>query len=299
MVKQSSGVASQAGLAGFVPIAPVDNFYQTCAFIPMSFALVTTVHDNGETGIGPHALVYPFSVTKPYSMLLISRSNSGTAVNIHRTGKCALNYVPFDRERLNGVANMGYPGMPLADKQRANPYTLVDSPTADLARDPEFPQLVAESVQIMECTWDDRFGLQSQRDAFDRPYESHFTLNVDRILMDPAIEPGIEQGSVFPEMPIFYGYRANRGFWFAEHAEPFSVALPKAKGMEYQSIFYQANRIDSTVRFTKDACKQLTAIPEPFMKDALQQLVDAALAAGVAQVDEAFLQRVNDERNQS
>ena len=32
---------------------------------------------------------------------------------------------------------------------------------------------------------------------------------------------------------------------------------------------------------------------------ALQQLVDAALAADVTQVDEAFLQRINDERNQS
>ncbi len=299
MAKESNAVASQARLEGFVSIPPVDNFYQTCAFIPMSFALVTTVHENGETGIGPHALVYPFSVTKPHSMLLISRANSGTAVNIRRTGKCALNYVPYDRKRLDGIANMGYPGMPLVDKQRANPYTLVDSPTADLARDPEFPQLVAESIQIMECTWEDRFGLQSQRDGSDNPYDSHFTLNVDRILMDPALEPGIEKGSVFPQMPVFYGYRANRGFWFAEHAKPFSVALPRVKGLEYQTIFYEANRIDSRVSFTKAACKQLTAIPEPFMKDACKQLVDGALAAGVSEIDEAYLQQVNEQRSQS
>ena len=58
----------------FVSYAGRNNFYQTCAFIPMSFALVTTVHENGETGIGPHALIMPFGISPPYSMLLISRA---------------------------------------------------------------------------------------------------------------------------------------------------------------------------------------------------------------------------------
>ena len=46
----------------FVSYAGRNNFYQTCAFIPMSFALVTTVYENGETGIAPHALVMPFGM---------------------------------------------------------------------------------------------------------------------------------------------------------------------------------------------------------------------------------------------
>ena len=284
---------------GFVAIDPVDNFYQTCAFIPMSFALVTTVYEDGQTGIGPHALCYPFSVTKPYSMLLISRSSSGTAANIRRNGKCALNYVLYDRERLKGIANMGYPGMALVDKLEANPYTLVDSPSPDNAADPEFPKVIREAFQIIECTWDDKFGLHSHKDAFDRPYDSHFNLQVDRILVHEDYAPGIEKGDIFPNMPIFYGYRANRGFWFGHHEEPFSVPLPEVKGMEYQTVFYQANRIDSNVQFTEDACKQLTEIPTPFLKDALKQIVDAALAADVTKVDEDFLKRLMAERSQS
>lgn len=286
-----SGAAGESGR--FVEIPPVDNFYQTCAFIPMSFALVTTVHDNGETGIGPHALVYPFSITKPYSMLLISRSSSGTAANIRRTGKCALNYVPFDRQALTGIARMGYPGMSLADKQQANPYTLIDSATPSRAADPDFPQVLAESAQIMECTWEDSFGLQERTDDFGRPYDSHFTLRVERILVDAGIAPGIEKGEVFPQLPIFYGFRANRGFWFAEHREPFSIALPKARGGELQSVYYQANRIDANVRFNRDACRHLTAIPGPFLKDALKRIAAAALESGVSEVDEDFLERFN------
>ena len=286
------------GAETFVSIDPVDNFYQTCAFIPMSFALVTTVYEDGQTGIGPHALCYPFSVVKPYSMMLISRSSSGTAANIRRTGKCALNYVLFDRQRLTGIANMGYPGMALVDKLEANPYTLVDSPSPAQAADPEFPKIIGEAFQVMECTWDDRFGLHQHRDDFDRPYDSFYSLLVERILMQEEYAPGVEKGEIFPNMPIFYGYRANRGFWFAKHQKPFSVPLPEVQGMEHQTVFYQANRIDSSVRFTEAACKQLTGIPKPFMKDALKQIVDAALARGVSEIDEAFLQQVMAERSQ-
>lgn len=298
MNNHNSGTESRATPA-FVAIDPVDNFYQTCAFIPMSFALVTTVYEDGQTGIGPHALCYPFSVTKPYSMMLISRSSSGTAANIRRTGKCALNYVLYDRQRLKGIANMGYPGMALVDKLEANPYTLVDSPSPDKAADPEYPKVIRGAFQIMECTWDDKFGLHGHKDDFDRPYDSHFNLHVDHILMHEEYAPGIEKGEIFPNMPVFYGYRANRGFWFAKHDEPFSVPLPEVKGMEYQTVFYQANRIDSSVRFTEDACKQLTSIPTPFIKDALKQIVDSAREKGVSEVDEDFLQQLTAERSQS
>jgi len=53
------------------------------------------------------------------------------------------------------------------------------------------------------------------------------------------------------------------------------------------------------VQFTEGACKQLTGIPTPFLKDALKQIVDAALAAGVTNVDEAYLKRLTAERGQS
>ena len=280
----------------FLPINAVDNFYQASAFIPMSFALVTTVHENGETGIGPHALLYPFSITKPHSMMLISRNNSGTATNIRRNRKCALNYILFDRDCLKGIAELGYPGMPLADKIRANPYTLIDSPSPEKAADSDCPQIIGEAFQVFECTWDDSFDLHSKVDAFGQPYDGHFNLLIDHILVKEKYAPGIEKGKIFPNMPIFCGYRANRGFWFAKHQQPFSVPLPKVEGMEYQTVLYIANRIDANVRFTEEACKKLTGIPQPFMRDALKGIVARAIEEGITEVDEAFLAKVNAER---
>ena len=280
----------------FVNIAAVDNFYQASSFIPMSFALVTTVHGTGETGIGPHALVFPFGITKPYSMMLISRQTSGTAVNIRRTGKCALNYMLFDRDCLHGITNLGYPGMPLEEKIKANPYTLVDSPSPEKAADPEFPKILSEAFQVFECTWNDCFDLHGKTDAFGQHYDSHFNLMIDHILVKEKYAPGIEKGDIFPNMPIFCGYRANRGFWFAKHQVPFTIPLPKIEGMESQTVFYLANRIDSNVRFTKEACNKLTGIPKPFMKDALKGIVERAFEDGVTDIDEAYLAKINAER---
>jgi len=281
----------------FKRVGIVDNFYQASSFIAMSFALVTTVHENGQTGIGPHALLFPFSITKPHSMMLISRNNSGTAVNIRRNGKCALNYVPFDRDRLQGIANMGYPGMSLEDKARANPYTMIDSPSPGKAADPDFPQIIKEAYQVFECTWHDSFGLHEQTDGHARPYNGHFNLVIDDLLMKEQFVPGIEKGEIFPNMPVFCGFRANRGFWFAEHDTPFTVPLPTAAGMEYQTVFYMGNRIDERVSFTESACRQLTGIPQPFMQDALKQIVARAIADGVAEVDADFLEKIKAERS--
>ena len=280
----------------FQRVGVVDNFYQASSFIPMSFALVTTVHENGETGIGPHALLFPFSITKPHSMMLISRNNSGTATNIRRHGKCALNYVPFDRERLQGIADMGYPGMSLEDKARANPYTMIASPSPGKAADPQFPQIIKEAYQVFECTWNDSFGLHDHTDDLDNVYDGHFNLIIDDLLIKKQFVPGIEKGAIFPSMPIFCGYRANRGFWFAEHDAPFNVPLPTVEGMEYQTVFYMANRIDSSISFTKEACKKLTGIPQPFMQDALKEIVALAIADGISEVDENYLDKINAER---
>ena len=292
----SEAAREMGGAPQFVEINPVDNFYQASAFIPMSFALITTVHETGETGIGPHALLFPFSVTKPYSMLLISRQTSGTAANIRRTKKCALNYVQFDRDCLQGITKLGYPGMPLDEKIEANPYKLIDSPSPEKAEDPEFPKIIGEAFQVIECTWSDSFDLQSKTDAFGQHYAGHFNLMVDHILVKDEYARGVEKGEIFPDMPIFCGFRGNRGFWFAEHETPFTIPLPIREGMEYQTVFYVGNRIDPHVQFTVEACRKLTGIPQPFIKDALKGIVDRALQDGITEIDEAYLAKINADR---
>jgi flavin reductase (DIM6/NTAB) family NADH-FMN oxidoreductase RutF len=269
-----------------------DNFYQSSAFVPMSFALVTTLHENGETGIGPHALLYPFGITSPHSMLLISRGNSGTAANIRRTGRCALNYIEHDPEKLRGIVAQGYPGQSLEEKRRSNPYSLREAPDPAEGR----PQIIAEACQVMECSWDRNIDIDGQLPDLGEATAAHFVLNVDRLLMRADLVAGIEDGSRFPNMPVFYGFRADGNFWFAEHGAPFMVAVPKVEGQELQAVVYLANRIDDRLRFTDEACQQLTAIPRPFLKDALKGIAETALDLGIDCVDTAALAKISAQR---
>ncbi len=66
--------------------------------------------------------------------------------------------------------------------------------------------------------------------------------------------------------------------------------------MEYNTVLYIGNRINDNVRFTKAASKKLTGIPAPFMKDALTQIVALAVADGITEIDEAYLEKVNAQR---
>lgn len=102
----------------------------------------------------------------------------------------------------------------------------------------------------------------------------------------------LENGGTFPIMPIFYGFRSDGGFWFAEHGEPFNILPPRVEGSEIRQVSYLANRIDNNVRFTQEACAAFTKVPRPFLKTALQETVNAALAAGVSLVDETFVKEL-------
>jgi len=288
--------AGNAPGADFVRVGAKDNFYQSSAFIPMSFALVTTVHESGETGIGPHALLSPIGITDPYSMLLISRGNSATAANIQRTGQCALNYIEYDRKALDAITGFGVPGRPLAEKLKDSPYTLIESPDTGKRKNPDAPMLIAESCQVFECTWNRDIDLDTPLNSTGDEQARHFVLTIDNILLREKYEAGVEDGDLFPNMPIFFGFRARREFWFAEHGQPFPISLPKVEGMEGQSIYYLANRLDENVRFSREACEQLKGIPGPFIKTALKGIIAIARNKGIDTVDETALRAINAER---
>jgi flavin reductase (DIM6/NTAB) family NADH-FMN oxidoreductase RutF len=281
------GAAEQA--AEFDRLGPRDNFYQSCAYVPMSFALVTTVDERGETGIGPHALCFPFNVTEPYAMLLISRPTSATAANIRRTRRCALNYIEFDEERLRSVARLGYPGQTPDDKRRASTFTLGPSPVAASRADANFPALVLESFQVLECTWDDSMDLAMPGPETVAGEAGKFVLRVDNILLKQRFRDGVERGRNFPSMPIFMGFRAGGEFWFARHLPPFPIEAPKVAGTELNSVMYLANRLDERLRFTADACAALTAIPRPFLQPALEAIIAAARERGLERIDRDFI----------
>ena len=67
-----------------------DNWYQANSYYPLPFALVTTVDADGRVNIGPHSFTMPYGVITDYSVVLITRYNSNTAVNVTRSKKCVL-----------------------------------------------------------------------------------------------------------------------------------------------------------------------------------------------------------------
>lgn len=283
--------------SAFIRLGARDNFYQSAAFIPMSFALVTTVSENGETGIGPHALCFPFSVSAPYSMLLISRGNSGTATNLRRSGQCALNYIEFDQDALESVAKLGYPGQAAEVKRSSNPFTLIPSPTG--AQGDLRPRIIAEAFQVIECTWDASVKLGDGTPNEMEHGPSRFVLQIDHILLREEFSRGCTDGSLFPNMPIFYGFRAGGQFWFAGHAPPFPVAAPAPADGSIQAAKYLASRLDDTIRFTDDACVELAKIPRPFLSGAMQKLIGEARQHNRSLIDAQFMRAVREQSRET
>ena len=277
----------------FVSSPMRDNWYQSSSYWPSSFALVTTVDEDGNTNIGPYQLSFPFEIITGRSFLVISRQNSNTDQNIKRTGKAAMNFVEFDRKTLSKIVSMGYPGQLTDEKMKDNPYTLIPSPTQ--GREPDgkvMPHILKEAFQVYEVTWDDQ---QPIRDDGNTP--EYFVLRIENILLKEQWADNLANGTKkMPRMPITFGFRDGGKFWFAELKKPFWIPTPTDKGPKEEAILYEANRIDPEIQFTRDACKQLTGIPRPFVKTALKGIVKQAKEQGVTLVDEEFVTKINAER---
>jgi len=270
-----------------------DNWYQSSSYWPSSFALITTVAEDGTTNVAPYQLSFPFEVIGGRSVLLISRQHSNTDRHLKRTGVCALNYVEFDKRSASKIVGLGFPGQSTAEKMKDNPYTLVDSPTPGRAFDGDrFPHILEEAFQVYECHVD---TAQPIHDNGRTP--EYFVLTIDRILMRQSWADNLGDAATrMPRMPITFGFRGGTQFWFAELKKPFWVSTPTDKGPKEEAILYEANRIDPTISFTRDACKELTGIPRPFVKTALKGIVKRATEEGVTTVDVEFVQRINAER---
>ena len=274
------------------PLTPVhvrDNFYQSSAFFPMPFALITTKNEQGITSIGPYSLVFPLDICEEYSMMLVSRSSSNTATNLRRVGKCALNYIEFDQELLKSVVELGYPGVPPEEKMRDIPFELMESPTPGFRDDPDSPLLVKGAFQVFECEVGGAFDYRPTREAAHSLVEDYFALKVTNVLMRKSFKKKLIERQEFPDMPISYGFRGGNEFWFARHGEPFHIALPEGKGLDPQGIYRMANGLDSDIRFTEEACKLLTVVPAPFVEAALGVFVNKAKQSNVTEVDANFI----------
>ena len=200
----------------------VDNFYQTSAFFPMPTILVGTISENGMTNLGSYSLCFPYYIAGKdyYAMLLECRNSSNTAQNILRNKTVSLNFIPDKRKYFREAVRLGFPGETTEQKMKDCLFTLRKG-EAEGRR----PEIVEESFQVFECTWDDSLEQAYEDKAgnlegYDPPYRSfngitskfgaHFILKIDKILMKEkyrnAIVDGVKAGA-FPAVPVDYGYR--------------------------------------------------------------------------------------------
>lgn len=289
----------------------VDNFYQTSAFFPMPTILVGTVSKNGQTNLGAYSLCFPYYVAGKdyYAMILECRNSSNTAQNILRTKKCTLNFIPDDKKYFKEAVRLGFPGDTTEEKMKNCLFTLVDS---ELGKNR--PQMVAESFQVFECTWDDSLedakkDKPGKLEGYEPPYRNfngitskfgaHFILKIDKILMKEKYHDAIVNGvknNNFPRVPVDYGYRDSTNFWYTKFKKPISEKIPEKNDGDVKSVMYAADRIDPTIKFTEGACAKLTKIPRIFLKPALTQMVNIAKEEGIKLIDEDALNIINDKR---
>ena len=304
-------------MSNYREVKVVDNFYQNSLFFPMPTVAISSLDENGKTNIGSYSLVFPYYIAGKdyYAMLLECRNSSNTAQNILKTGKCALNFIYDDKKNFKELVRLGFPGKTTDEKMKDCCFTLIDG-KAEGKR----PKIIEEAYQVIECTWDDSLddGYKSrekvgQLEGVEGPYNNfngitskfgcHFILKIDTILMEEKYAENLKNGlkkNSFPRVPVDYGYHDSKNFWYSQFkTKPTSFPIADSNATSVDSVLYCAERLDTKVKFTKEACELYVKIPRPFMKAALLQIAKIAEENNIDVIDkEAALRIAEIRKNQ-
>ncbi|MBR0211143.1 MAG: hypothetical protein IJQ46_02010 [Oscillospiraceae bacterium] len=301
-------------MSSFENLRIVDNFYQTSLYFPMPTVVISTLCEDGSTTLGPYSLCQPYYVAGKgyYAMLLCCRNSSNTAQNILRNGKCAINFVDDKPATFKECVKLSWPGDKPGDKMPKCNFRLEKSQVEEETGE-QRPQVLTDAIQVIECTWvreldgaqDDQPGVL---DGYQPPYHdfngitsqfgAHFILRVDRILMKKKYSDAIINGvrsRDFPPLPVDYGYRDSKNFWFHRHRRMLSELLPIRKA-SLASVRYAADRIDDKVKFTDDALETILNVPRVFLPVVLKGCVAWAKENGVELINAQHMQIINDKR---
>ena len=302
-------------LNGFKGLRIVDNFYQTSSFFPMPTTEIGTLSENGETNLGSYSLCFPYYIAgkEYYAMLLCCRNSSNTAKNILRTGKCSINFITDNRKYFKEAVRLGFPGETTEEKMKDTIFTLVDGKRAIENPKEEYPKIVKEAFQVFECTWIKELdGAENDKvqDEYLPPYHqfngitskfgAHFILKIDHILMKDKYYNGIINGvgsRSFPKVPVDYGYRDSKNFWYTKFSRTIAEPIPANKGISLDSVKYAASRIDPEVKFTDEACSKLVKVPRVFLNTVLKGCVSWAKENNVSLITEKEMEIIQDKRN--
>ena len=302
-------------MSSFENLRIVDNFYQTSLFYPMPTVVISTLCEDGSTTLGPYSLIAPYYVAGKdyYAMLLNCRNSSNTAQNILRTGKCAINFVDDRLSTFKECVKLSWPGDKPEDKMPKCNFRREKSQIEEETGEKR-PEVLSDAIQVIECTWmrelDGAAADQpGQLDGYERPYHdfngitskfgAHFILRVDRILMKKQYSDAIINGvraQDFPPLPVDYGYRDSKNFWFHRKKRLHAELLPMRKA-SLESVRYAADRVDDKVKFTDDALETILNVPRVFLVTVLKGCVAWAKENGVELVTAEHMKIINDKRS--
>lgn len=306
-------------MSGFKTIRPVDNFYQSSLFFPMPVVLISTLTDSGATTCGPYSLIAPFYIAgkEYYAFMLECRNSSNTAQDLIKHKKCVLNFLPDDRRSFAETVRLGWPGDTPEEKMKDFCFHFEDGARKAEDKNGSYPQVISEALQAVECTWVDTLdGAQDDKPLADgadhyelekyhdfngitSPYGAHFVLKIEKILMKEkyadAIINGVKTGD-FPPLPVDYGYRDSKNFWFHKHRRMIAELLPQRQ-TTVESVRYAAKRLQTDVRFTDAALEKLVNVPRIFLPTALKGCVKWAEENGVKLIDVGEMEIINDKRS--
>lgn len=272
-----------------------NNWYQSSAYFLSSFAMITTVNEEGITSIGPYQLTFPFGVIERREWIVISRRGSNTSKNLLRNKKCALNFIEYDKSKIPNIVDLGYPGQSPEEKMKDCNFELEETPTDSYADDFERPKIIKDAFQVFECELND-----NPDDFFyvGTKTTEYLLLKINHIHLREKWRDNLDKGNdmKIPNMPISFGFRNANQFWFAKHKTPFWLPTPENKGSKHDAVMYIANRLDEDIAFTENACKELTGIPKVFLKKVLKGIVQEAKENGVSIINKAFIEEVNNKR---
>ena len=297
-------------MSSFENLRVVDNFYQTSLFFPMPTVVISTLCEDGTTSLGPYSLCQPYYIAGKdyYAMLLCCRNSSNTAQNILRNGKCAINFVDDHPATFKECVKLSWPGDKPSDKMPRCAFKLEPGQAEG-----ERPMVMTDAIEVIECTWmreldnaqDDQPG---ELNGYQPPYHdfngitsqfgAHFILRVDKILMKKKYSDAIINGvraKDFPNLPVDYGYRDSKNFWFHRKTRMRAELLPVRKA-SLESVRYAADRIDDRIRFTDDALELMLNVPRIFLPTALKGCVEWARENNCELITAAEMKIINDKR---
>ncbi len=301
-------------MSSFENLRVVDNFYQTSLFFPMPTVVISTLCEDGSTTLGPYSLVQPYYVAGKdfYAMLLSVRNSSNTAQNILRTGKCAINFVDDKPKTFKECVKLSWPGDKPEDKMPGCQFKLEKGLIEETTGEKR-PMVLTDAIQVIECTWvstldnaqDDKPG---NLNGYEPPYHdfngitskfgAHFILKIDKILMKKKYSDAIINGVKardFPNLPVDYGYRDSKTFWFHRKTWMRAELLPIRK-QSLESVRYAADRADDKVKFTDDALETILNVPRVFLPLVLKGCVEWAHENNCELITAAEMKIINDKR---